>query len=180
VEQIFYRSILFLTGIINLVMAGMLLVGSKPYKKYTVYYRTRLLTTLWIAAFGIGYIIHGVFLWRDTWPTAASALTATYFHLGAVCFNWGYVSLLNPNYLTRFVVYHDGLLFFFGVVGYWLVAILWKQAPILTMLSFGLYSREMSGRMTSTLPCRTSSLAIGVPNRKFEYSGIQRPTFAYK
>lgn len=75
VEQIFYRSILFLTGIINLVMAGMLLVGSKPYKKYTVYYRTRLLTTLWIASFGVGYMIHGALMWRYTWPTAASALT---------------------------------------------------------------------------------------------------------
>ena len=138
-EITIYRIALFLTGLLNLLMAGKLFIGSKSYRSYAIYYRTRLLTTLWIAAFGIGYLVHGIFLWRDTWPTAASALTATYFHLGAVCFNWGYISLLNPNYLTRFIVYHDGLLFFFGVVGYWLVALLWKQAPMLTMLSFCLY-----------------------------------------
>lgn len=138
-EQTIYRGALFLTGLINLVMAVMLLKGSKSYRPYAIYYRTRLLTTLWIAVFGLGYIVHGIFMWRYTWPTAASALTASYFHLGAICFSWGYTSLLNPNYLTRKIVWHDGLLYLFGLTVYWLVAILWKQAPTFTLLSFCLY-----------------------------------------
>ena len=38
----------------------------------------------------------------------------------------------------------------------------------------------MSGIKMPTFPCFTSSLAMGVPKRMLEYSGIQRPTFAYK
>lgn len=120
-------------------MAGLLLWGSRPYRQYTIYYRTRLLTTLWIAVFGLGYMIHGTFMWRYTWPTAASALTVTYFHLGAICFNWGYTPLLNPNYLTRRVLWSHGLFYVFGIVVYWLIAFLWKWAPIFTVLSFCLF-----------------------------------------
>jgi hypothetical protein len=98
-----------------------------------------MLTALWMAVFGIGYIIHGIFMLRETWPTAASALTATYFHLGALCFNWGYTSLLNPDYLTRRVLWRDGLFYLFGLVVYWTVALLWKHAPLFTFLSFCMY-----------------------------------------
>lgn len=138
-EQIIYRALLFLTGIINLVIAGMLFRGSKTYKPFTIYYRTRLLTTLWIASFGIGYIIHAVVMWRYTWPTAASAMTVTYFHLGAICFSWGYTPLLNPKYLSRFIYWRDGLYYLFCLVLYWTVAFLSKEVTMYTMLSFCLY-----------------------------------------
>ena len=82
-EQLIYRIALFVTGIINLLMAGKLLVGSKPYRQYAVYFRTRMLTALWVGVFGLGYILHGILMWRYTWPAAASALTVTYFHIGA-------------------------------------------------------------------------------------------------
>ena len=120
-------------------MAGLLFSGSMAYKQYAIYYRTRLLTTLWIVVFGLGYMVHGIFLWRETWPTAASALTASYFHIGAICFSWGYTPLMNPSYLTRSVLLRDGLLYLFGVVGYWTIAFLWRQAPVFTLLSFFLY-----------------------------------------
>ncbi len=73
-EQTIYRGALFLTGLINLVMAFTLLKGSKSYRPYAIYYRTRLLTTLWIAVFGLGYIVHGIFMWRYTWPTVARSI----------------------------------------------------------------------------------------------------------
>ena len=138
-EHTIYRIALFLTGMINLAMAGMLLRGSKPYRQYAVYYRTRLLTTLWLAVFGLGYMIHGTFMWRNSWPSAASALTVTYFHLGAICFSWGYTSLLNPNYLTRHVVLRDSLFYLFGLTVYWTVALMWQQASLFTLLSFCLF-----------------------------------------
>ena len=119
-----------------MVMACMLFRGSKHYRQYAVYYRTRLLTTLWIVAFGLGYMIHGVFMWRYTWPTAASALTVTYFHLGAICFNWGYIPLLNPKYLTKRKVWAHGVFYLVGLVSYWSVAAIKQQAPMLTLLSF--------------------------------------------
>ena len=138
-ELMIYRLALFLTAIINLIMAGMLWNGSKAYKKYAIYYRTRLLTTLWIAVFGLGYLIHGTFMWRFSWPTAASALTVSYFHIGAICFSWGYTSLLNPNYLTRRIVWRDGLIFLFALIVYWMVAALWHEAPGFTLLSFVIF-----------------------------------------
>ena len=138
-ELTIYRAALFLTGLINLAMAAKLLEGSKPYRSYTDYYRACSLTALWMAVFGIGYIIHGVFMLRETWPTAASALTASYFHLGALCFNWGYTSLLKPNYLTRRVLWRDGLFYVIGLMVYWTVALLWKHAPLLTFLSFCMF-----------------------------------------
>lgn len=138
-ELMIYRLALFLTAIINLIMAGMLWNGSKAYKKYAIYYRTRLLTTLWIAVFGLGYLIHGTFMWRFSWPTAASALTVSYFHIGAICFSWGYTSLLNPNYLTRRIVWRDTLIFVFALITYWTVALLWQKAPGFTLLSFVMF-----------------------------------------
>ena len=138
-ELTIYRAALFVTGIINVGMAAQLFGGCKPYRSYKTYYRTCMLTALWMAVFGIGYIIHGIFMLRDIWPTAASALTASYFHLGALCFNWGYTSLLNPDYLTRRVLWRDGLFYLFGLVVYWTVALLWKHAPLLTFASFCMF-----------------------------------------
>ena len=138
-EQTIYRIALILTGIINLIIAGWLFWGSKAYKQYGVYHRTRLLTMLWIAVFGLGYMIHGAFMWRYTWPTAASALTVSYFHLGAICFSWGYTSLLNPKYLTRGIVLRDSLYYLLCIIVYWTVALLWEKAPAFTFLSFLLF-----------------------------------------
>ena len=135
-EQIIYRAALFVTGVINLLMAGMLIKGSKPYRQYVIYYRTRMLTSLWIGVFGLGYILHGVLMWRYTWPTAASALTVSYFHLGSICFSWGYTPLLNPKYLTHRIVIRDSLYFFIGLAVYWTVALLWKYEPTLILISY--------------------------------------------
>lgn len=138
-DLIIYRSALFITGIVNLIMAGILIKGSSPYRQYEVYFRTRMLTALWIAVFGLGYIMHGIFMWRYTWPTAASALTVSYFHIGAICFSWGYTSLLSPNYLTRRIIVRDITYYFFGLLVYWTVAALWKQEPTFTLISYCLY-----------------------------------------
>ena len=138
-EILSYKAALLLTGVINLFMAAMLIKGSKPYRQYAIYSRTRLLTALWIGVFGLGYIMHCVFMWRYTWPTAASALTVSYFHIGAICFSWGYTPLLNPRYLTRPIVVRDSLYFFFGLLVYWTVAFLWKQEATFTLLSYCLY-----------------------------------------
>ena len=138
-EQLIYQAALFLTGVVNLLMAGMLMRGNSPFRQFAVYYRTRMLTALWIAVFGLGYILHGMVMWRYTWPTAASALTVSYFHLGAICFSWGYTPLLNPHYLTKRIVIRDSLYFFFGLFVYWMVALLWKEEPTFTLISYIMY-----------------------------------------
>ena len=135
-EQTIYIVVLVLTGLINLAMGGYLLSGSNAYRQQTVYYRSRLLTVLWLVTFGLGYFIQAIFLWRYTWPTAASALTVSFFHIGAICFNWGYIPLLNPRYLTKSIVVRDLIIYAIGLIAYWSVALLWKHAPMYVALAF--------------------------------------------
>ena len=136
IEQAIYRTTLLLTGLVNLGMAIFLMRHTHQYRRYQTYRMTRILTTLWLVAFGVGYMIHAAFNWRENWPTAASALTATYFHLGAICFSWGYTSLLDPTYLSKKVVVRDMIIYAFGIVCYWSVALCWTHAPVYTALSF--------------------------------------------
>ena len=135
-EELIYRISLVLTGLANFGMAVFLMSNNRKYKRYHNYFTTRILTTLWLLAFSIGYALHAAFFWRYTWPTAASALTASYFHVGAISFNWGYTSLLDPSYLKRKVIVRDTIFFAVGLTSYWTVALLWNDAPVYTLISF--------------------------------------------
>ena len=138
-EQTIYIVALILTGLANIGMGAFLFRGSRAYRQHSIYHRTRMLTTLWLVIFGIGYILHAILRWRYTWPTAASALTVSYFHIGAICFNWGYIPLLNPNYLKRQIIVRDLAIYIIGVIAYWTVALLWQHAPMLISLVFCLF-----------------------------------------
>ena len=138
-EEQIYRIALVVTGIINIGMAGFLTLHTGRYAQYPTYRMTRILTIIWLAAFGIGYNIHAICCWRENWPTAASALSATYFHLGAICFSWGYTSLLNPTYVTKKVAIRDIGIYIIGLIAYWTVALNWKEAPLYVLLSFVIF-----------------------------------------
>ncbi len=138
-EELLYRIALVVTGIINIGMAGFLALHTGRYAKYSTYRMTRILTIIWLMAFGIGYNIHAICCWRESWPTAASALTATYFHIGAICFSWGYTSLLNPTYVTKKVAIRDIAIYIIGIISYWTVALNWNDAPLYVLLSFVIF-----------------------------------------
>ena len=138
-EQTIYRLILVLTGLANIAMSVMLLLHTHRYTRYANYRLARILTVVWLVAFGIGYMVHAAFQLRYSWPSAASALSATYFHIGALCFSWGYTPLLNPEYLTKKVVVRDTAVFIVGIVAYWTVALLSNHAPFYTFLSFSIF-----------------------------------------
>ena len=137
--QTFYQLSLIVTGIINVLMGIYLLRGNHRFTKYPVYRMARIATIIWVISFGIGYLLHALFLWRFTWPTAASALSVTYFHLAAICFSWGYTGLLNPHYLTKRIKVFDIFYYIVGLICYWTVALLWKRAPLYTILSFCIF-----------------------------------------
>jgi len=138
-EQLAYRIALFLTGVYLLLLAGYMSKNSRPFRRYAIYYRTRMLSSVWFFTFGLGILIHAFFQWRYTWPSAASALAVSYFHIGAICFSWGYTPLLNPNYLTRRIIIRDVIYYAVGLAVYWTVALLWRQAPMLTLFSFVIF-----------------------------------------
>ena len=135
-ERLLYVATLLATGVLNMLIAIFLLKDSKHYREQTDYYRARILTVVWLFAFGIGYLVHAVFQWRFTWPTAASALTASYFHIGAVCFSWGYTPLLDPTYFTKKIVVRDSVLLAVGLIVYWTAALLRVYAPFYSLFSF--------------------------------------------
>lgn len=135
-EFLLYQLSLVIAAIVNLAMAAGLLAHQKAYSKYTVYHRARLMMILWLTVFAIGYLIHFTFHLRSDWPTAASALTVSYFHWGAICFCWGFIPLLNPDHLTKKRMICDSVIYLIGLAGYWTVAILWKEAPLATIISY--------------------------------------------
>jgi hypothetical protein len=138
-EQQIYHFTLILTGLANIAMALWLQRDNHSYTDYPVYQRARILTMVWLIAFGIGYLIHAVFQLRTVWPTAASALSVTYFHIGALCFSWGYTSLLQPDYLSRKVVVRDLVIIIFALIVYWTVPFFHPYAPLYTLFSFCIF-----------------------------------------
>ena len=112
------------------------MAGGKTYRKYTIYSRARSFTILWLVFFAVGYLIHAIFQIRTFWPTGAAALTISYFHLGAICFCWGYIPLLNPDYLTKKIAVRDTVIYGVGLAGYWASAFIWKQTTIYSMLPY--------------------------------------------
>ncbi len=118
-EQQLYDIALILGAVVNMAMALVLVHNNYAYRYYDVYRHSRSFTALTFFVFGIGFLMHYFFHWRTEWPVAASALTVSYFHIGAVFFGWGHISLLNPFYLTRQVIIRDLSILFTGLVIYW-------------------------------------------------------------
>jgi hypothetical protein len=135
-EILLYQISLVLAAIANLAMAAGLLANQKKYANYPVYSRARLMMILWLAVFAVGYMLHFLFMPRINWPAAASALTVSYFHWGAICFCWGFIPLLNPDFLTRRRMIWDIVIYAVGLACYWTVPLLWREAPLATTLSY--------------------------------------------
>ena len=111
-----------IVGGLDLAMAIGLLVNNYAYRHYPVYHRSRVLTAVFFAVFGIGLLLHYHFHWRQTCPPMAMALSLTYFHIAGVAITWSHTSLLNPRYLSRRVVARDVAFLAIGLPAYWLTA----------------------------------------------------------
>ena len=120
--QNFYNIILLIAAALNVIMGCQLLAGNASYDSYTVYRRSRLLTALTFLIFAVGFIAHSQLGWRATWPAGATALSVSYFHVGAVLFGWSHISLLNPSYLTRRIAVRDITILVAGIIAYWTTA----------------------------------------------------------
>ena len=133
---ILYKVSLTAGAFVNLLMAASLLAHQKDYRRYAVYYRARLFMVLWLTVFAVGYLLHAFLELRAFWPTGAGALTISYFHVGAICFCWGFIPLLNPEYLTRRVMIRDTLIYGIGLAGYWTAALIWRQSTVYAFVPY--------------------------------------------
>ncbi|MBO4434348.1 MAG: hypothetical protein J5769_02715 [Bacteroidales bacterium] len=134
--RLLYKISLIVGAVANLLMAASLWANKKKYKPYIIYSWARQFMELWLAAFALGYLIHAFVDLRGFWPTAAGALTVSYFHLGAICFCWGFIPLLNPMYLTQKIAIRDTVILGVGLVCYWTAAIIWKQTCIFSIIPY--------------------------------------------
>jgi len=132
--HLIYQWSLIIGAVALILMAGYLAFSNREYRAYSIYLRARQFTVLWLVAFGVGYMIHAFTGLRFFWPTAAAALTVSYFHLGAICFCWGYIPLLKPDFFTRKIAVRDTIIYAIGLIGYWTVAMLWKETSLITLL----------------------------------------------
>ena len=121
-EQNLYDIVLIIAAGFNLVMAFALVHNSLWFREYDVYRRSRLFSALVFVAFAVGFLLHSHYQWRASWPEAASALSVSYFHVGAVFFGWSHTSLMRPDYLTRCIVVRDLSILVVGIVACWLSA----------------------------------------------------------
>lgn len=115
-----YDLSLLIVGGLDLAMAIGLLVNNYAYRHYPIYHRSRVLTAVFFAVFGIGLLLHYHFHWRQTCPPLAMALSLTYFHIAGVAITWSHTSLLNPRYLSRRVAARDVAFLAIGIPTYWL------------------------------------------------------------
>ena len=122
-ELALYDLSLLIVGGLDLAMAIGLLVNNYAYRHYPVYHRSRVLTAVFFAVFGIGLLLHYHFHWRQTCPPMAMALSLTYFHIAGVAITWSHTSLLNPRYLSRRVVARDVAFLAIGLPAYWLTTV---------------------------------------------------------
>ena len=122
-ELALYDLSLLIVGALDLAMAIGLLVNNYAYRHYPVYHRSRVLTAVFFAVFGIGLLLHYHFHWRQTCPPMAMALSLTYFHIAGVAITWSHTSLLNPRYLSRRVVARDVAFLIIGLSAYWLTTV---------------------------------------------------------
>lgn len=114
-----YHTILLIAAGINFLIAFVLLYNNIWYRYYGIYCRARILVALCYVVFAAGFAMHAYLEWRTSWPAAASTLSVSYFHVGAVLFGWSHTSLLRPDYLTRKIVVRDLTILVAGLISYW-------------------------------------------------------------
>ena len=132
-----YHLALLVVGILNLAMAFGLLVNNYSYRHYRVYHRSRILTAVFFAVFGIGILLHWHFEWRLSYPMLATALTTSYFHICGISITWSHTSLLNPRYLSRPIVLRDVAILAVGLPAYWISATCYSLVTLhFTLLIF--------------------------------------------
>lgn len=134
-EQTIYHITLVITGLINLGLGIQMLARLGKYRAFPAYRRARICCAVWMLSFTTGYWMHAFLLRGIEWPTLFMALTVTYFHIGTIAFNWGFISFLKPGYLTRKRVLVDIAILLVGLVSYWTAAFVSKEVTLYSVLS---------------------------------------------
>ena len=135
-DLVLYQTVLYAACLVNFLLALLLLFNNYEYRKYDIYHRSCKITAINYINFAIGFFIHGYLTLRFQNPVAASALSVSYFHVGAVMFSWSHTPLMCPNYLTRRIAIRDICILGVGIITYWLPIVI----PVLRPYSEWLFA----------------------------------------
>ena len=137
--EYFYSVSLLVGAVVNWVLAAMLFFDPDNflYTETPRYLRSRYLTALSLAVFGLGFALHWWFMPRFYNPIAASALSLGYFHIGGTLFSMSHTGLIDRHYLNLKVVVRDVVLLLLSVIIYAVSALL--QSHTLLYIGFGLF-----------------------------------------
>ena len=137
--EYFYSVSLLVGAVVNWVLAAMLFFDPDNflYTETPRYLRSRYLTALSLAVFGIGFFLHWWFMPRFYYPIAASALSLGYFHIGGTLLSMSHTGLIDRHYLTFRVALRDVSVLILSVLVYGMSALL--QSHTLLYIGFGLF-----------------------------------------
>ena len=137
--EYFYSVSLLVGAVVNWVLAAMLFFDpdNDLYTETPRYLRSRYLTALSLAVFGLGFALHWWFMPRFYNPIAASALSLGYFHIGGTLLSMSHTGLIDRHYLTFRVALRDVTVLILSVLVYGMSALL--QSHTLLYIGFGLF-----------------------------------------
>lgn len=135
-EIYFFGVSLLVAAVVNIVLAMMLWFDSNNciYAEVPRYLRARRLTGLSLMVFGIGFLLHWLFMPHFNNLLMGKALSFTYFHIGGVLFSMSHTGLIDRHYLdfrqrdeskaqhkylTRNVVVRDVTVLILSLAVYW-------------------------------------------------------------
>ena len=137
--EYFYSVSLLVGAVVNWVLAAMLFFDPDNYlySETPRYLRSRYLTALSLAVFGVGFALHWWFMPRFYNPIAASALSLGYFHIGGTLLSMSHTGLIDRHYLTFRVALRDVSVLILSVLVYGMSALL--QSHTLLYIGFALF-----------------------------------------
>lgn len=108
-QEYFFGLSLIIGAIVCLLLAGLLIFdpNNSVYASTPRYLRSRRLTSLALAVFGVGFLLQWGLMLKFTYPLAAHVLSLMYFHIGGTLFSMSHTSLIDRHYLTTPVVVRD-------------------------------------------------------------------------
>jgi len=128
-EEYFFGLMLVVAAVVNIVLAVLLWFDSNNYiyDETPRYLRARRLTGLSLMVFGLGFLLHWLFMPHFNNLLMSKALSFTYFHIGGVLFSMSHTSLIDRHYLTRQVVVRDVTVLVLSLAVYWANAFIANQ-----------------------------------------------------
>ncbi len=98
----FYHNTILSGAVVTAVLSLCLFLVSTPDNKlFTTYKRATILLAIGYAIFSLGIATFLIFPLRNLFPDLCPALNLSYYFGAMFLFGYSFISLLNPNYMSK-------------------------------------------------------------------------------